>query len=73
MIKDKKSAEKINKLMLDMGKALDQSILDIQDVISEEELAQYKQAVAKVMADMLFDIMNPIYAEHPSLKPEELN
>lgn len=72
MIQDKNSAYKVNKMMLNIGKDLDQSITDIQDYLSESELNKYKLAIGKVMSEMLFEIMNPIYEEHPELIPQEL-
>jgi hypothetical protein len=29
-------------------------------------------AVAKIMAEMLFEVMNPLYTQHPSIKPLEI-
>ncbi len=36
---------------------------------SPEEFRAYRRAVGKVMAEMVLEIMNPLYKEHPSIKP----
>jgi hypothetical protein len=30
------------------------------------------KGVGKIMGEMLFEVMNPLYKKHPDLKPEEL-
>lgn len=73
MIADNKVAEKISKLMLDCGAKLDESVSWVQHGCSTEELAAYQQAIGKIMTDMLFEVMNPLYKAHPELKPPELH
>ena len=65
-------AETINRLMLDYGAKLDSSVKLVMDTSSAEEFEAYRMAVAQIMGTMLLDIMNPIYREHPDLKPPEL-
>lgn len=65
-------AETINRLMLDYGAKLDSSVKLVMDTSSVEEFEKYRMAVAQIMGTMLVDIMNPIYQEHPELKPPEL-
>jgi len=36
-------------------------------------IAQLRLAAAKVMGEMLLEVMNPLYREHPELKPEGLD
>jgi hypothetical protein len=43
-----------------------------QEQCSPEEFKAYRLAVAKIMAEMLLEVMNPLYAQHPSIKPLEL-
>lgn len=65
-------AKQISDLMLCYGKKLDESVIVVKGNCSEEEYLNYKKAVGKIMGYMLVDIMNKIYIEHPSLKPDEL-
>jgi hypothetical protein len=65
-------AETINKLMLEYGAKLDGSVKLVMDTSSADEFEAYRTAVAQIMGTMLLDIMNPIYREHPELKPPEL-
>lgn len=65
-------AAKISSLMLTYGAKLDETVELVQGNCSEEEFKQYRSAVGKVMGFMLTEIMNPIYSEHPELKPTQL-
>lgn len=65
-------AAKINTLMLAYGAELDNSVKLVMDTSNVEEFEAYRAAVAQIMGTMLVDIMNPIYKEHPELKPPEL-
>jgi hypothetical protein len=72
MIKNKDVAEKISLLMLDVGSRIDESISMVKEQCSDIEFDMYRKAAGKVMGEMLISIMNPIYKEHPDLKPKGL-
>jgi hypothetical protein len=65
-------AENVSKLMLDCGARLDESVALVGSKCSADEFAAYQQAVGKIMCDILFEVLNPLYKAHPSLKPPEL-
>jgi hypothetical protein len=65
-------AETISKLMLDYGAKLDDSVRLVMESCPEEELRVYRLAVGRIMGEMLLEIMNPLYHEHPDLRPEGL-
>lgn len=68
----KSVANDINKLMLEFSKKLNESIKNVMDNAEPAEFESYRDAASKIMGIMLLDIMNPIYLEHPDLKPKEL-
>jgi hypothetical protein len=68
----KGTAEAVSKLMLEYGAKLNDSVRIVMEKCSEEEFHTYRLAVGKVMGAMLIEIMNPIYREHPDLKPKML-
>jgi len=72
MVQDKLVATKISELMLDIGKRLDASILVVMENCSPQEFNAYRTIVGHLMADILLEILNPLYLQHPSLKPREL-
>lgn len=72
MMMKKEIASQINKLMLDYSAKLSESLRLVKENCSEDEYVKYRETVAKLMGDMLLDVMNPIYAEHPELKPDQL-
>ena len=72
MLKDSLIAQQVSDLMIEFGGRLNESIIAVQEQCSPEEFKAYRLAVAKIMAAMLLEVMNPLYAQHPSIKPPEL-
>lgn len=68
----KEVATEIVDLMVEFGDRLNQSVALVKDNCSEDELDSYRRAVGKIMGGMLLDVMNPIFDEHPDLKPDQL-
>jgi hypothetical protein len=33
---------------------------------------RYREAVSRILTEMLVEVMNPLYVEHPDIKPKEL-
>lgn len=59
--------------MIEFSVRIDRSILTVQENCSPEEFKTYRLAAAKVLGEMLLEVMNPLYAEHPDLKPSGLD
>lgn len=72
MIENVDVAREISDLMLEYGARLDKSVALVSERCSAEELKTYRRAVGKIMGEMLLEVMNPLYARHPDLKPKEL-
>jgi hypothetical protein len=72
MFESEMIAANVSDLLLEFGARLDASVELVMKNCSTEEFQQYRTAVAKVMAEMLLGIMNPVYAQHPKLKPKQL-
>jgi hypothetical protein len=66
-------AERISTLMLQISAHLDQSIALIRDTGTVEEFEAYRRAVGMLMGSILLDIEEPIFKEHPSLRPDYLD
>lgn len=69
---DKEVAKDVNQLMLDFGAKLNRSITLAKERCNESEFKAYRLAVGKILGEMLMEVMNPLHAEHPDLKPEEM-
>jgi hypothetical protein len=69
----KTTAKALSELMLSIGASLDASISAVQSTESDAEFRKYRDSVSKILTTMLLEIMNPLYAEHPDLKPPQLD
>ena len=72
MIQQKDVAAEISQLMLGCGSKLNSSVELVKTRCSAEEFEVYQRAIGNLMADMLLDVMNPLYEQHPDLRPAEL-
>ena len=71
MIKDAQVAQIISDLMVEYLGKLDRSIALVKEKCTEKEFKEYRSAAAKVMGYMIYEVMNPLYKEHPEIKPKE--
>ena len=69
MIKDSIAAKQISELMMDVWIRLSDSCHQIKERCSPEEYQAYMKAMAKVTGEITFGVMEPLYEEHPELKP----
>jgi hypothetical protein len=69
MIGDLDSAKHVSSLMLQIAGQLDESVRVVQGTCSEQEYSRYRQAVGRIMGEVLVEVLNPLYSMHPSLAP----
>lgn len=70
---DRDVAKSILHLMFEYGGKLNDSMLMAREVCDEKEFSTYRRAVGNVLASTFENIVDPILAEHPDLRPDALN
>jgi hypothetical protein len=50
----------------------DAVLKEIQSLCTDDEFSEYRRMIGKSMGAMLFEVINPIVAKYPELKPLEL-
>jgi hypothetical protein len=70
---DKKVAEALSLLMMRINSNLNDSVAYVRDHCDPEELDWYRGEVGKIMGAICLDIEEMLWAEHPELKPQEMN
>jgi hypothetical protein len=69
----RESAEVVSAVMLEFGRRLDETVALVCNTERDQNEAQrYKRAVGRILGEMLIEVLNPLYAEHPELKPPHL-
>ena len=63
------AAQRIATSILNINEQLNESIRQVQPELTPDELKAYKRAVDYVVYDVFDEILEPLYARHPSLKP----
>ncbi len=70
MLASADTAKKVNELLVQCLTNLNESARLVQVEASEEEFKGYRRAVGAVMGELLLEVLNPLYSEHPELKPD---
>jgi hypothetical protein len=69
MVLDPAVAREISDLMIEIERQIGKSLESVNERCSPEEYKAYKKATGKVISTIVFDIVEPLYEEHPTLKP----
>jgi hypothetical protein len=70
---DAKVAEAISLLMMRINSNLNDSVAYVRDHCDPDELQWYRREVGKIMGAVILDVEERLWAEHPSLRPQELD
>ena len=71
MISDAAIAKQVSELMYDFQLKLQESLEKVKVVCPPEEHAAYKKAIGKVVSRIVFDVLEPLYDQNPTLKPTQ--
>ena len=66
-------ARNLSELLLDFSKRLDESVFLVQQNCPAEEFKAYRLAIGKILAEVLLEALNQLYAKHPNIKPQGLD
>jgi|HubBroStandDraft_4_1064222.scaffolds.fasta_scaffold338992_2 hypothetical protein len=72
MFKHKHTADKINRLMVDISDQLTSSLRFVHSECSEEEFQKYKRAVGILLGYTFTEVAGPIYERYPELMSDGL-
>ena len=70
---DKKLAEETSLLAMKVSSTLDKQLKIIMDNSSKDDFEKMRKGVSLVMGYLYTDIMEPLWHEHPDLRPEEMD
>jgi hypothetical protein len=66
-------AREISAFMLETTEKLDRSVARMRAQLPPAEFGTYGRAVGTILADIITQVLDPLYAEHPDLKPPEMS
>lgn len=69
MFENRETAKRALEKFLDINGQMDESILEVEQTASPDELRAFKKGVGYVMYEVFDKIIEPIVKRHPSLKP----
>jgi hypothetical protein len=71
LIEDPETAKYVSNLFLSINDQMDESIRAVENRVSTEEYKVYKRGIGYVMYEVFAKILEPLYKQHPSLKPPD--
>lgn len=69
---DRDVAKSILDLVFDYGGKLNDSMLLVREECDEADFHAYRRAVGEILKTTFAKVIEPIFAEHPDLKPAQL-
>ena len=72
MLDSVETAKYVSELVLEIKERLSESIESVQDSCSPENFLNYRRRVGTLVYSIFEQILDPIYIQHPELKPPEL-
>jgi hypothetical protein len=73
MLSNVDTAKRVSDLMLEIFRAVDESVAMVIESCGEEEGAAYFKAVGFVAGAVVMDVLEPLYEKHPNLAPPNWN
>jgi hypothetical protein len=61
---DKQIATELVAVMRECSDKLNGSVQRVKDTCTEEEFLEYRRTIGKIMGEMYFDVMRPIFEEY---------
>ncbi|RYD35339.1 MAG: hypothetical protein EOP85_19090 [Verrucomicrobiaceae bacterium] len=65
-------AKELSHLLARVGSQLDLSVAFVHDHDTTENFIEYRRVVGEMMGTMFLDLMTPLYARFPELRPDYL-
>ena len=72
MISNVDAARKVVALLLDASGAIDQSVAEVKNHGTSDELKAYAKVAGGILGQILNEGLNPLFREHPELVPPEM-
>lgn len=72
MISDRQLASAVSERLLQVNDLLNEMAILVQEHGAKNELRPFCLAIGKVSCELLLSVANPLYREHPELKPPEM-
>ncbi|MEO5820334.1 MAG: hypothetical protein ABIT71_07480 [Vicinamibacteraceae bacterium] len=69
---NEETARRVHSLVVSACAAIDDSVGVVQEGDDEAELAEYRRSAGTVLAAMMEELLAPIYEQHESLIPPQL-
>jgi hypothetical protein len=55
--------------MLEISGRLEEPVVTVKQTSTTDEFEEYRRSIARILGQILLGVLNPLYAEHPALKP----
>ena len=71
MVTDVETAKRVSEIMFEISKRLSESVDVVRSVAPPEEVKAYALGIGHVLTDIMYEVLNPVFARNPSIEPKE--
>jgi len=71
MIADPTAAKHVSDAMAEIFRVLDESYQQVEITGSPQDIAAYKRVIGHILSPVFVEVLNPLYRQHPALKPSD--
>lgn len=72
MITEEQLAEAVSERILEVNRLLNELTVIVAAQAPPDEERRFRHAIGAVSAELLLAVANPLYRQHPALKPTEM-
>ena len=64
------TAQRVSEAMFKVSRRLTESLEIARATLPKDVLKTYAQGIAETLTDIMYEVLNPIFAMHPSIEPK---
>lgn len=72
MITDRYVAKQVSEGVIAISRMIDDTLIAAKEHCPEEDFRRLRDGMARVLGELLLEVLNPLYRDHPDLAPEGL-
>jgi hypothetical protein len=72
MISNDQVAQEVSDGLLEVHRLLNDMVLLVHDRCPADESVTFRAAIGQVLGDILLNVVNPLYRQHPDIRPAGL-
>jgi len=70
LVTNASSAQKVSEAMFDISRLLTESLEIARNAVPKDTFKEYALGIGGTLTDIMYEVLNPIFAMHPTIEPK---